>query len=658
MSHSRLSRSYMNIGNEILASNEPSVHINLTTGASKASHDINYHTDMSPNENELIRVPGDSSQYPSAAQAAINMTNDGKNVDDMAEADHPDPTTVQYDEDLPYLEASPNSSNSDEESQCSRNESKKSHDDYDEKLDENGLRSQIKQILSPELRRRLHELRLQNVQQNDAQQVTQTATEPAGVEEEPNVEYDEIEYAEETSLEDEVRPKSPSLESLERLKKPKEPEQSITYPYSSGAGTFTGVHITDMESIDDVSPTSDENKEEDTNICSESKGDSVPVESCLDCASIETDFHSCSDSIIEHDEEMANAEALQKEIMSILLAMPDMVQALSSSRGPCDICRDIGDDHPTLRCSLLWESDISPSALRGLVQFKSQLQNRSAYRHISEFGLESSSSVRSSLDSDDQNENQSQEEMIKKKLLMRAYHLPGNSWCQDYVMFIMNSHLIFGMCCSHKLHPVKFKQRLILLLGSVAFGLSLTNILYLFYLLGLERDIAVGANDVEIVKEINERVDLLWTVGALLHSFFDYALWNMVACGCSRHNCFRAAGWNVAVVIVSLLVVCTLIAVTIRAYGDFFGIEHESNEEGSKTAIEFGNDGEVDINFLWTYSVELVVSLFIYTPIIQTIFFSGVLGCGVLPFLGGRPYELRKMEKRDDGCAVDDVFFH
>jgi len=55
----------------------------------------------------------------------------------------------------------------------------------------------------------------------------------------------------------------------------------------------------------------------------------------------------------------------------------------------------------------------------------------------------------------EQNENGLEDETIRKKLAMRAYHLPGNTWRQDLGMYLKNNHLIFGICCHHRLHPVK-----------------------------------------------------------------------------------------------------------------------------------------------------------------------------------------------------------
>jgi len=54
------------------------------------------------------------------------------------------------------------------------------------------------------------------------------------------------------------------------------------------------------------------------------------------------------------------------------------------------------------------------------------------------------------------------------------------------------------------------------------------------------------------------------------------------------------------------------------------------------------NELEVsDFQYLHGCLLELAISLFVYTPMMQIILFSGILGCGVLPVLGGRFYTLR-----------------
>mmetsp|Transcript_19526 Transcript_19526/g.25240 ORF Transcript_19526/g.25240 Transcript_19526/m.25240 type:complete len:112 (+) Transcript_19526:101-436(+) len=54
------------------------------------------------------------------------------------------------------------------------------------------------------------------------------------------------------------------------------------------------------------------------------------------------------------------------------------------------------------------------------------------------------------------------------------------------------------------------------------------------------------------------------------------------------------------------------------------------------------DDSADKFTFLLGYAMELVVAFFVFYPLTSTVFFSGVLGCGRLPVLGGRPYEIWK----------------
>jgi hypothetical protein len=57
-------------------------------------------------------------------------------------------------------------------------------------------------------------------------------------------------------------------------------------------------------------------------------------------------------------------------------------------------------------------------------------------------------------------------------------------------------------------------------------------------------------------------------------------------------------------------------------------------------------DDAHEFQFLLGYLGEMVFALFIYYPLGGTILFSGVLGCGKLPLLGGRPQEVAAEERR------------
>mmetsp|Transcript_11500 Transcript_11500/g.26284 ORF Transcript_11500/g.26284 Transcript_11500/m.26284 type:complete len:624 (+) Transcript_11500:89-1960(+) len=291
-------------------------------------------------------------------------------------------------------------------------------------------------------------------------------------------------------------------------------------------------------------------------------------------------------------------------------------------------------------------------------------------------------------------------DIIRQKLSLRAYHLPGNNWCQDLDMYIRNNHLIFGLFCHHELHPVKWYHRLVLLLGSFAFGLIITNIVYL-HGDAIENTIEQALLEESVVAQLGEKIlnetdrfvvdefriaghtfevntsklGFLFTIGSCLHSMFDYSLWHLIACGYCGHTKQRELlGWFTACAVV-MIVVCITTTVIVFTASDpsetyqSFMIEFVDDEDiGSSNSTDTGESIELSytfmdetfgvsfkpleveynpdsLQFLYAYFVELLLSLFLYSPMIQVIFFSGVLGCGRLPVFGGRPRSMR-LEKR------------
>ena len=67
-------------------------------------------------------------------------------------------------------------------------------------------------------------------------------------------------------------------------------------------------------------------------------------------------------------------------------------------------------------------------------------------------------------------------------LASRSYHIPGNTWWQDWIQYFANNHPVFGLCFHHKLHPVGKCKRVIVLIGSIACGLVISNVLFLYFL--------------------------------------------------------------------------------------------------------------------------------------------------------------------------------
>ena len=339
--------------------------------------------------------------------------------------------------------------------------------------------------------------------------------------------------------------------------------------------------------------------------------------------------------------------------------------------------------------------------------------------------------------------------IIIQKLRKRSYHLPGNNFYQDLCMYMKNNNLVFGLCCHHPLHPVTLRHRLVILMGSLAFGLSATNVVYLYYLYGRmddvkSSDVAIsftlglggsgeGGGEEEgatitsnyqwvnntLTIDISHGMAMLWTVGAAAHSMFDYVVWHMVACAYTNRKCCQYFGWSLAVSIVMLLVALTSFLTLLRAtsstgeesdattltmpglddiqhaVGGLWNCEDSpwyfSSEESKCTNDRLHTESEVlfdnmqfccedhfggsascaykdacidestsssytstedeievsDFRYMYGCLLELAISLFIYTPMMQLILFSGILGCGILPVFGGRFYTMRNEHREN-----------
>ena len=143
----------------------------------------------------------------------------------------------------------------------------------------------------------------------------------------------------------------------------------------------------------------------------------------------------------------------------------------------------------------------------------------------------------------------SEEDKLIMALAWRSYHLPGNGVCADWIQFFRNTHPLFGICCHHPLHPVRWSMRMLHLVGSVVFGLLITNLIWLYMIyddqLDADRSVVTisigGPNQTSIPGfseassitnitstdgdgtniEITEGMVVLWTSGGCVHSFFD-----------------------------------------------------------------------------------------------------------------------------------------
>jgi len=227
-------------------------------------------------------------------------------------------------------------------------------------------------------------------------------------------------------------------------------------------------------------------------------------------------------------------------------------------------------------------------------------------------------------------------------------------------------------------------QRVIILVGSIAFGFAMTNIVYLGYLNNAPTSVnyvydATGKLTSFSQKytsvELKQSMVFLLTVGSFLHSTFDMCIWYLMACFCFRPGgaCYKPKGSGgggrvrgfcqnfgiyVAVGLVMVVIVAATSVAVVRLNEDQQTAENDAlveddqqqQQQSSTMAEKFAENQVLDkkddsadkFTFLLGYAMELVVAFFVFYPLTSTVFFSGVLGCGRLPVLGGRPYEIWK----------------
>lgn len=240
---------------------------------------------------------------------------------------------------------------------------------------------------------------------------------------------------------------------------------------------------------------------------------------------------------------------------------------------------------------------------------------------------------------------------LRRLLASRSAHLPGYSWCGDWVQWMRNNHPLLALCCKYKENPIGVGQRLIILLGSISFGLAATNLVYLFYRIfdeanGTVITIATGDDDsVAHQFEVTYETVALWTLGSLLHSLLDLSAWHLTACACCMPGaCCSCCGWlrtigpYVTISLSAVFVAIATSAIIMRANYE------ESMGEGSLNELTGVNTNIRSYSFVVPYFVELSLVYFIYYPIMATLFFSGaVRPC--LPCIGGRPKEIERQEQ-------------
>jgi hypothetical protein len=269
-------------------------------------------------------------------------------------------------------------------------------------------------------------------------------------------------------------------------------------------------------------------------------------------------------------------------------------------------------------------------------------------------------------------------------LLMHAYHLPGYTWKQDLWQYLSNNHPLFGIWWHHRHHPLGAGVRTVSLISSILFGLAVTNIIYLaFVFTQYDPDkeyIAISTNITQtgLQQDLDAAVPslsvttgniALWTVGSLIHGFYDNTIWALAACTCmikegtrseiqeEKLRRYRSRGTflvNLAtIVVVAIATFACMLRAAISAddvetttiVSSHLLVHGELQKIEETKTIEFR-----DYEFVVSYLVELLLNYLIYYPLVGIVLFSGMLDCcGRFPIFGGRPYELKQLQEELEG---------
>jgi len=231
------------------------------------------------------------------------------------------------------------------------------------------------------------------------------------------------------------------------------------------------------------------------------------------------------------------------------------------------------------------------------------------------------------------------------------------------MQYLSNTHTVLGLFFHHPLHPMGFQERLVILLGSIAIGLTISDFTYLYFIrngIAVEEELfTLNAHHTEVtgipVVSVTKLMLVLWTLGSFLHTCFDLGLWHMKACTLCRYQGRideRLVQWG-RVAGLFIVMVATGVggyAVLLRASIEYKGTGSVSSqaEESirSDELYQISFDDKRSFKFLLGYLVEFVLALFVYYPLAVTVLFSGVLGCqGRVPILGGRPREMKREQR-------------
>jgi hypothetical protein len=256
-------------------------------------------------------------------------------------------------------------------------------------------------------------------------------------------------------------------------------------------------------------------------------------------------------------------------------------------------------------------------------------------------------------------------------------HLPGYSYGEDLFQYIYNRHPVLGLVWRHPLHPVGTKIRVVCLIGSVCFGLAMSNLIYFAFWFS---DMDFNKNYADMVtQKISFRDNFdsemsaatsafsngnlaLWTVGSGLHALFDNSLWSTAVCNCKRQRggimeqleAYKRMGEMSVSLYVTGVAIIALLTVGFR-------LSFHLDEDGDEDSIEAATETFANYEFMISYSLEVFISFFFFYPLVGFVMFAGFLRCIHEATFGGRRYEMKSRqhdERRFDRMEKRKLVLH
>jgi hypothetical protein len=201
-------------------------------------------------------------------------------------------------------------------------------------------------------------------------------------------------------------------------------------------------------------------------------------------------------------------------------------------------------------------------------------------------------------------------------LVMRAYHLPGYTWTEDWIQNMTNNHPVLGLCCHHPRHPIQGWTRVATLFGSILFGLAITNAVYLAFVFTntdynktyfqlSNSGVGAGGVTVNSLLSVTNGNIALWTFGVTLHALYDNTIWSLAACACfmdhqkmkvtEKMKRYQRTGSYLAMLSVLFILALTTFVVIVRGSLDEDGDGQISlTEEKSLNGIFSTKDNNTD----------------------------------------------------------------